>query len=414
MAKLSAAVCLAGAALIATTTTTVVDAARSRTNMNNLGNAAAASAEALLQKARPYRKAAGGGDASSSTSPTSRHHHHNHHHHRRRLDENYAFDGSYSLKFSQCIDMKLLDQDLFDEDVIEYTEAGQITSTASYALFHICQNDDCYYESEDDLYIVDLATYVKNVAGYHANVKSSYCDACDAYYYNYCMGGGGGDDGYAAGDDNYYQRRTTSYIDCDQCQAYGCLNNGDDDGGGQQQQQNNNEGDNSVAELIEDIAGCLNTGLNWNDDQLYVGFMCSPYSGDGVELAIFLDNECTVYTSLKAFSDIPSWYIYNDADMFTEAETYIKYAFTETTPCLYEEFGDPSYQNNYGGGDDAAAAAAADDDGGNNAAVNEFCANIFEEAPVAFNSCALSDDQANNDDNEGNNNNQNDDDTYSW
>jgi len=160
--------------------------------------------------------------------------------------------------------------------------------------------------------------------------------------------------------------------------------------------------------LIEDISQCLNTGLNWNDDDLYVGFMCSPYGGDGVELAIFLDNQCTVYTSLKAFTDIPTWYIYNDEDMFTEAETYIKNAFTETTPCLLQEFGDPNYQNN--GDDDAAAnddAAAANDDGYE---VNDFCAGVFQEGPIAFNSCLQNDDQ----NNDNQNQNQNDDDTYNW
>lgn len=361
--------------------------------------------DALLEKARPYKK----GTKMANDSASSSSH--------RRLDENYDFDGSYNIKFSQCVDIKLFDEDLFDEDVIEYTTAGQIMSTKSYALFHVCQEDDCYYESEDDLYIVDLPTYVMNVASYHANVKSSYCGACATYYYDYCVAeeeavddaAAAENDDVAAGDDAdaaaYYagddgverklgekQRRAKSYIDCEQCEAYGCLNNGDDDG----QQQDEDDGG-EVAELIEDISQCLNTGLSWNDDDLYIGFMCSPYDGDGVELAIFLDNECTVYTSIKSFSDIPSWYIYNDEEVFTEAETYIKNAFTETTPCLYEQFGDPNYQNN----DDAYAA---NDDGYQ---VNDYCSGIFQEGALAFNSCAAQNDDQNN-------GNQNDDDAYNF
>mmetsp|Transcript_11090 Transcript_11090/g.27282 ORF Transcript_11090/g.27282 Transcript_11090/m.27282 type:complete len:533 (-) Transcript_11090:257-1855(-) len=362
--------------------------------------------EALLQKARPYGKKGA----------------------RRRLDQGFQVDGTYNIKFSQCVDVKLYDEDLFDEEVVEYTKSGQIISAKSFAIFHVCQEDDCYYESEDDLYIVDLATYVQNVASYHANAKASYCTACDTYYDNYCTaqddaydadaynddaGGNDGDDAVAAndGDDaaaadeaqddaaSYYagddvarrlaknkQRRTTSYIDCDQCKANGCLDKGNDDG-----QQQEDDGDDTVAELIEDISQCLNTGLNWNDDDLYLGFMCSPYDGDGVELAVFLDNQCTVYTSLKSFSDIPTWYIYSDEDVFTEAETYIKNAFTDTMPCLYEEFGDPAYQP----GDDDAAAAANDD----GYQVNDYCTGIFEEGPIAFNSCAQSDDQNNGNEN---------------
>lgn len=364
------------------------------------------STEALLKKARPYKKK----DTAAASS-------------RRRLeDDDFAVDGTYSLKFSQCVDVKLLDNDLFDEDVIEYTKTGQIISAKSYALFHVCQDNDCYYDSEDDLYMVDLPTYVMNAAGYHASVKASYCAACDTYYNNFCVAQeeAAGDDGYAAAanddgaaaaanDDGaavaeddaaaYYegddaaarklgktQRRTTQYITCDQCEAYGCMDNGNDDAN-----QQGEDGDDAVAELIQDISQCLNTGLSWNDNDLYIGFMCSPYDGDGVELAIFLDNECTVYTSLKSFADIPTWYIYNDEDVFAEAESYIKNAFIDPIPCLDEQFGNPAYQP----GDDDAAQAAANDDG---YAVNDYCTTIFQEGALSFSTCGQ-DDDANGDNN---------------
>ncbi|KAL9188684.1 hypothetical protein ACHAXT_007062 [Thalassiosira profunda] len=379
--------------------------------------------DALLQQAQPYKKSGAA---------------------HRRLDQNFQVDGSYSLKFSQCVDVKLYDRDLFDENVVSYTKKGQIISTKSYALVHVCQGDNCYYESEDDLYLIPLSTYVMNAASYHATVQSSYCDACDTYYNSYCLGQNddannqyAGDDAAAANDDaagddganddaaaNYYQgddaagddaarrlspqhRRTTQYIDCKQCKKYGCVNNNDD---GQQQQ--GGEGENGVVEMINDLANCLNTGLNWNDDQLYVGFMCSPDDGDGVELAVFLDNECTVYTNTKAFEDIPSWYIYRDEDLFTEAATFIKTAFSETTPCLYEEFGNPAYQSD----DDDDANQNYGDDGYQanyqaNYETNEYCQNIFEEGVVDFGSCGQDDDQNQNNNNE---NGQGDDDSYSW
>ena len=246
------------------------------------------------------------------------------------------------------------------------------------------------------------------MASYHANLKSEYCDACDTYYYGYCNNnndddGGNNDDADDAVNQNDYadddagRRRTTSYIDCDQCESYGCLNNGNND-----QQE-----DNGVVELIEDISQCLNAGMNWNDEELFVGFMCDPYDGSGVELALFVDDECTVYTNTKAFSDIPYYYIYNDEDVFTEAEKYIKYAFTETTPCLNEEFGNPNYQNN----DDAAAANNND-----GYEVNDYCQDIFDQGSISFNSnsCAQnSDDDANNNNfDDANNNNQNN--YYDW
>jgi hypothetical protein len=153
-------------------------------------------------------------------------------------------------------------------------------------------------------------------------------------------------------------------------------------------------------ELINDISECLNTGLNLNDNPMYVGFMCSPNGGNGVELAIFLDDQCTMYTNMKAFSDIPSYYIYNSNDIFTKTETYIKKTFTETTSCLEEEFDDPANQSN---GDDDNAAV------NNGGEVNEYCSGIFEAGALAFSSCA-----SNNDDQNNYGNSQNDDDKYSF
>ena len=408
-------------------------------NVNNLlHNQKIATNDFLLQNARPYR------------TKKNKRQHHQHHHEQRRLDQNNNEVPSYksSIKFSQCVDIKLLDKDLFDEDVIEYTKAGQIISSKSFVLFHICDSDDgsCYYDSDDDLYIVDLSVYVQNVATYLATVQSNYCEACDEYYYGLCVAQNDDDDAtnnynYYYGDDDYgggrqlfeglnvdkegdqeshrrRRRRAMNYITCDECEANGCVNYNNDDG---QQNKNNNNGgnndNNGVVELIEDISHCLNTGLHWNDNDLYIGFICSPYGGYGVELAVFLDNECTVYTNLKSFTDIPSYYIYNDEDVFNEAETYIKAVFDDDTimPCLYEEYDDPA--NAGDGGDDDAAAAANN----NGYQVSEYCTNIFEdEGALALSSCAV---QQNDDDQNQNNananynnynNNQNDDDEYNF
>jgi len=341
-------------------------------------------ADALFRQARPYKQMQDGVGVmndSSSTSSSSR---------RRRLDD-FEIDGSYNIKFSQCVDIKLRNDDLFNDDAtLAYTKAGQIISTKSYVLFHVCQKDDCYYESDDDLYMVDLPTYVRNLASYHATAKSTYCEACDTYYADYCASNRKLS-ATAATEQN--QRRASSYITCDQCEGYGCGNTDD-------QQNNDEDEDDTVVELINDISECLNTGLNLNDSPMYVGFMCSPNGGNGVELAIFLDDQCTMYTNLKAFSDIPSYYIYNSADIFTKTETYIKKAFTETTSCLEDEFDDPANQSD--GNDDNAAA-------NNGGEVNEYCSGIFEAGAIAFSSCA-----SNNDDQNNYGNNQNDDDKYSF
>ena len=320
--------------------------------------------QTLMHKARPYK---------SSSS-------------RRRVEEDNEnnFDGSYNLQFGQCVDVKLLDNDLFSDDVIEYTKAGSIISTKSYVLFHVCQQGACDSASEDDLYLLDLSSYVQYVASYHASVKGDYCTACDTYYNDFCGAYQAASNDDASAEADYYDtddagrklleqhsRRTTSYITCSQCESYGCTGNSDD-------VADDNE-DDVVTELITQLSSCLNAGVSWNNNNLYVGFMCSPYDGDGVEIAVFLDEKCTVYTNQKSFADIPSYYIYNSADTFTMAETYIKYAFTKTMSCTNEEFDDPANEGS-GNNDDAAAEDKED--------VNGYCSNMFDTDMVAFNSCS--------------------------
>ena len=85
------------------------------------------STEALLKVARPYNNA------------SSRN--------RRLEDGEVEIDGSYSLKFSQCVELKTKDEEMFeDENMVAYVQSGQIASTASYVLIHVCKENDCYYE----------------------------------------------------------------------------------------------------------------------------------------------------------------------------------------------------------------------------------------------------------------------------
>lgn len=113
--------------------------------------------EALLKKVRPYFAG-------------------------RRLQEEVAFDGSYNLKFSRCVDVKTYNELLFDgEDIIEDVKAGDVAAVKSYVLFHVCQSATCDYDAEDDLYVIDLPTYLKGVAQYHANKRNDYCTECEMF-----------------------------------------------------------------------------------------------------------------------------------------------------------------------------------------------------------------------------------------
>jgi hypothetical protein len=183
------------------------------------------------------------------------------------------------------------------------------------------------------------------------------------------------------------QRRTKSAIDCDQCAAYNCYNTTDDDA-----QQSQEDFDSNVADMIGDLVGCMASGQYWNEDQLYLGAICSPY-GDGVELAVFLDNECTVYTNKATFQGVYQDYILdnNVEDLSGYAEKYIKSAFEEAMPCKELDFADPDEVSD----DDADYGDA-----------NDFCQQIFDEGALDFNQCY--------NDNYEFGSNYNQDDAYSW
>lgn len=116
--------------------------------------------------------------------------------------------SSHNIRFSQCIDIKLRDDDLFADEYIASVQNGEIVSTKSYVLFHLCQRDECFYEAEDDLFLVDLRTYLENVAVYRAEERGEYCNACGDFV-DYCLGGddavdydgGGADDAMEEEDD---------------------------------------------------------------------------------------------------------------------------------------------------------------------------------------------------------------------
>lgn len=122
----------------------------------------------------------------------------------RRLDGDQQFDGSASIKFSQCVDIKTLpyNYQIDDDTVLSTIRSGKMVSTKSYVLFNMCYGGTCY---EDEEYIVDINTYTKNIASYHVNYQGSICQACNRYA-DYCSSGnddGGNNYGYNSNNNNY-------------------------------------------------------------------------------------------------------------------------------------------------------------------------------------------------------------------
>ena len=114
---------------------------------------------------------------------------------------------------------------------------------------------------------------------------------------------------------------------------------------------------------------------------LYFSAMCSPY-GDGVELAVFVDEDCTMYTNQQSVYDVwnPSNDNENGVNYMTYAEEIIQSAFSEITPCSRQEYGSP----------DGFAGDDADEDDGNEDEneMNEYCREVLEGEFVNFHNCA--------------------------
>mmetsp|Transcript_4744 Transcript_4744/g.10251 ORF Transcript_4744/g.10251 Transcript_4744/m.10251 type:complete len:525 (-) Transcript_4744:145-1719(-) len=365
-----------------------------------------ASTEALLKKARPYKKANAG----------------------RKLEgqqDAVELDGSYSVKFSQCVDVRTKSEDLFSDELIAYAQSGSVVSSKSFVLFHVCQGDNCYYESDDDLYIVDLGTYLANVATYHADKRQNFCEACEQFQ-DTCVveeeevaeddaaeeeeaaeedgaegeaeegedepeeeGEGEEAEGQQAeGEEDEpdrklktASRRTANYIDCDQCLANNCYADDEADGDvddGAQQQQNMEELERQVSEWIANLGECQESGTqDANGNNLYIGVMCDSY-GDGVELAVFLDEECSMYTSQHTFNSVynPN-YDDNEINYVTYAENYIKIAFEETMSCLEVEYDDPNEEQ------DGNAAEEEEE----RYEMNEYCEGLLNDEAMDFNNC---------------------------
>jgi len=137
---------------------------------HRVGNNAASSSSSLLQKARPFSS--------------------------RKLDDNANQQQQPSIKFSSCVDMKVLPDEYTDggadDTMLSYVKSGKLMSTKSYVLFYMCNGDTC---DEDDLYIVDIGTYTKNIASYFVNYEDGICRACNQYA-AYCNSN---DDGSSSG-----------------------------------------------------------------------------------------------------------------------------------------------------------------------------------------------------------------------
>lgn len=100
----------------------------------------------------------------------------------RKLDGYSQISADHSIQFNSCISLTTepADDDIFYSDNnVAYAQSGNIVSEKSYVLFNVCETDYCDYKGDDNLYMIDLQTYLGITIPYLPTRKQMYCYACE-------------------------------------------------------------------------------------------------------------------------------------------------------------------------------------------------------------------------------------------
>lgn len=230
---------------------------------------------------------------------------------RRRLNDELSVTIYDSILFNSCLTLttsltdKVMETLQNDATLYGYWQSKQIVTTHSYVLFSICQTGNCTSSSDDELLVVDLESYM-NLAGYRPDKTLDYCEAC-VNSENYCLytqyqttddanGKDQANGGRKLANNNNNNNKLKLPVNCTTCQTMGCFDSGAATDDGQVALED-------VVTWVEALSQCKDLGVQWNGVDTYGQFMCNS-KGNGVEIGIFLDNECTVYTSLESYGNL--------------------------------------------------------------------------------------------------------------
>jgi len=260
---------------------------------------------------------------------------------KRKLDEEeeaFEITGKYSIQFSSCISMTVQSDDLFeDANMIDMAANGDLVAEMDYILFNVCETDYCQYygENEKMTFIAEVGTYFAAISQYLPTKVEEYCEACEESY-DYCYAQSTGGTYYPEGyeqeeeeeeeeeeseesedEDEDEDRRKLKksrklanneiikFVDCQMCADYECLDfhqtssNGYYDEDGEYVEAELDD----AMEWLNGFSECAETNAYMDDYQMYSGLMCNS-AGTGVEIGLFLDDECTLYTPKLAFKNI--------------------------------------------------------------------------------------------------------------
>lgn len=315
-------------------------------------------------------------------------------------NNNFEISGNNFIAFNDCLSLTWQNFDaLATEALAEATAAGSIVPQTSYAIFEVFSKDSGYYQqnSGGELWMLPLADWIQATAMVDDD-NDKYCEACQKSY-NACYNQDDGNqvegeqaEGQGAeeqegehqeGEQNgggrkrrFLNGQCEETVDCYICEKNGCF----DEGNGEDNQnicgENNQSEDctfdeESLKQFIEGSA-FMETGLYEYDNQdnklnIWAGFMCND-DGSGIEMAMFADEQCSLYYVEKSFSELmKNTYTYKQLG---QASQMIMKPYIDSIDCMeceYKEINQDEEQHEDENRDEDARAS-------------ETCQNIMQEA----------------------------------
>jgi len=265
---------------------------------------------------------------------------------RKLEEEGFEITGEYSIQFNSCTSMSVQNDEVIeDENLLAMAANGDLVSDKDFILFNVCLTDYCEYYGADEkmTFITEVGTYFQAISQYLPNKVQEYCEACEENYdYCYAMSTGQtyypegyepeeeeeeaeeegeeegeeGEEGEEEGGEDrrrklktkgrkLAQNQVLKFVDCQMCADYECLDF-------QQQSSQgyyDEDGEYVEAELddamewLNGFSECAETNAYLDEYQIYSNLMCNS-AGTGLEIGLFVDDKCTLYTPKLAYKNI--------------------------------------------------------------------------------------------------------------
>jgi hypothetical protein len=270
--------------------------------------------------------------------------------------------------------------------------SGTAIGVQSYVEFDLCSSQNCFSGEEGSrvTYVVPLSDYIQAFSQFLPTKQEEYCqgcidnnDYCGIEYYPNTNVEVTSTSYYSSGDDSgrRLQQNGEVYeaIDCDLCRAYNCLYTDNEEYNDRMSWTQ----ENSMA-WIQKMASCYRNeyrAVYISDTQASFSFMCNA-DGNGVEIGVFLDEDCTIYDSKVHFGDVMSQ---SDYYFFTQSKANVEYIFDNSFSCFNPEI---TYVNpdKY----EELAANQGENESDEFVEAAEWCQSVFQGSaqPMDFTSCS--------------------------